>query len=225
MHPDLATRADRVDDAMAARLRDWKGRIVNDPTLRKVRPLLEATPMKLLTNYVAFTFEARALEPTYTTLLAGLEAECAEIPGSDRAYLSVGEMQGSSTMVVTVRRDRREPCSLRWTYAHEPDERDLGGEHVYRWALRPGQEAPETVIHAVRDLLFALDAPAPSDVRVNRIEFPYAQISGWCVSMGDSQPFFKTIERVQAMERAREAAAQNSVRCFIETGKAYRLVK
>jgi hypothetical protein len=190
----------------------------------RVQPVPEATAMKLLTKYVAFTLQARELGPTYTRLMAGLEAECAQTSGSDRACLDVVEMQDSSFTMVTVRRDRYEPCSSPWTYAYEPIGRDLGGEHVYWWALQPGHKEPEAVIQAARDLLFVPDLPAPADVRVRRIEFPYAHLSGWCVSTGDADPFFRTLERVDALQRAREAAAQRSVRCFMQTGRAYRRV-
>ena len=65
---------------------------------------------------------------------------------------------------------------------------------------------------------------APIDVRVHRIEFPYAQLSGWCVSPGDAEPLFRTLERRDALQRGVEAAAQRSVRCFMETNETYRLV-
>jgi len=65
---------------------------------------------------------------------------------------------------------------------------------------------------------------APTDVRVHRIEFPYAQLWGWCVSTGDAEPLFRTLERLDALRRGLEVAAQRSVRCFVETNETYRLV-
>jgi len=180
--------------------------------------------MKLLTHYVPLTREAEALAPAFARLMAALTVKCAQTPGGDRAFLSIEEMQRSSSMMVTVRRDRREPCSSRWSYAHEPNGRDLGGEHVYRWAPRPGLHDPETVMAAARDLLFALDAPERGDVRVHRVEFPHERVPGWSVTIGLTEPFFQTIDRSEALQHAREAADQHGVRCFIEIDEGYRLV-
>ena len=139
----------------------------------RIQPAPEATPMKLLTNYVGSTIQERALQ-TDSKLLKRLRL-------SARRFLA-------------------------------------------EWALKPEVDVPETVLQRVRGLRFELDVPGPSDVRVYRIEFPYAQLSGWCVSTGDAEPFFRTLERVDALQHGREAATQRRVRCFIETADAYRLV-